>query len=344
MSSGISANPLNPISQIYLDKIAEGRLKQLEKASALSASDNPADQDKAREIRVRHDYESLKKQIGSKKRPTRAAVKEETVGEGVTAKYKGKQYKLLPGKVREKMSGKDGLDGDYRDEIGKAKDWVTDKLKLTNTKRDGVKCPAGHQDCGEGFSDWRKDLREIVTDASAEEDIADEPTIKEKKVKNKIKINPTFKESAQEVAENLGGQLLHVEEVDNEDDELDIKKVEQMKKKEAMLKKRIVRMKMMAVNQTGGEGIIASYEPDIDGAVEYFYEEGINEEGLEQLIEDIGLVDFIDFIDDGTAVELNEERAARKASVRAKKYDVVKKEVDKADAARRKSKNGEYAP
>ena len=64
MSSGITANPLNPISQIYLDKIAEGRLKQLEKASALSASDNPADQDKAREIRVRHDYESLKKQIG----------------------------------------------------------------------------------------------------------------------------------------------------------------------------------------------------------------------------------------------------------------------------------------
>ena len=95
MPNGISPNPLNPLSQIYLDQIAEGRLKQLEKASALSASDNPADQDKAREIRVRHDYESLKKQIGSKKRPTRAAVKEEAVGEGVTAKYKGKQYKLL---------------------------------------------------------------------------------------------------------------------------------------------------------------------------------------------------------------------------------------------------------
>ena len=151
MPSGISPNPLNPLSQIYLDQISEARLKQLEKASALSASDNPADQDKAREIRVRHDYENLKKQIGSKKKPTRAACSEETVGEGVTAKYKGKQYKLLPGKVRAKMSGKGGLDGDYRDEIGKAKDWVTDKLKLTNTKRDGVKCPKGHQDCGEAF-------------------------------------------------------------------------------------------------------------------------------------------------------------------------------------------------
>ena len=138
MPSGISPNPLNPLSQIYLDQISEARLKQLEKASALSASDNPADQDKAREIRVRHDYENLKKQIGSKKRPTRAAVKE-----GVTAKYKGKNYKLLPGKVREKMSGKGGFDGDYRDDVGKVKDAITDKLGLTNTKRDGVKCPKG---------------------------------------------------------------------------------------------------------------------------------------------------------------------------------------------------------
>ena len=177
MTQGISKNPLNDISAVYLREIAEGRLKQLEKASALSASDDPADQDKAREIRVRHDYESLKKQISSKKKPTRAAVKE-----GVTAKYKGKNYKLLPGKVREKKSGKGGFDGDYRDDVGKVKDAITDKLGLTNTKRDGVKCPKGllgNQDCNssyepegemvEGFSNWRNDLREIVTDASAED-------------------------------------------------------------------------------------------------------------------------------------------------------------------------------
>ena len=39
------------------------KLASLEKASVLSASDDPKDQDKAREIRVRHDYESLKKQL-----------------------------------------------------------------------------------------------------------------------------------------------------------------------------------------------------------------------------------------------------------------------------------------
>ena len=97
---------------------------------------------------------------------------------------------------------------------------------------------------------------------------------------------------------------------------------------------------------TDGDGKIrvvnASYDP-LESVVEYFYEEGINEEGFDQLIEEIGLEAFVDFVEGG-AVELNEERAARKASVRAKKYDVVKKEVDKADAARKKAKKGEYAP
>ena len=54
----------------------EGKLGHLEKASVLSASDDPKDQDKAREIRVRHDYENLRKQIGSKKKPTKPAIKE----------------------------------------------------------------------------------------------------------------------------------------------------------------------------------------------------------------------------------------------------------------------------
>ena len=43
----------------------------------MDASDDPADQDKAREIRVLHDYASLKKQIGSKKKPQKPAVEEE---------------------------------------------------------------------------------------------------------------------------------------------------------------------------------------------------------------------------------------------------------------------------
>ena len=84
------------------------------------------------------------------------------------------------------------------------------------------------------------------------------------------------------------------------------------------------------VSEMGGELIEAiEVDPEIASAVEYFYEEGINEEGFDQFIEEIGLEAFVDFVDGG-AVELNEARAARRATVRAKKYDVVKKEVDKA--------------
>jgi len=169
MANGISKNPLLDINKVYLNQIAEGSLKSLEKASVLAMSDKPEDQDKAREIKTRFDYQSMLKQKKAKK------VKEDV-------------------------------------------------------------------------SNWRHDLREIIVTADKD---AEEPEIKEKKIKNKITINPSFKEAVEE----LGGQLLTVEEVDD-------KKAEQMKNKEKMLKKRMLRMKLRAVQQTGGEDVVAGYEPE----------------------------------------------------------------------------------
>ena len=208
------------------------------------------------------------------------------------------------------------------------------------------------------FSNWREDfvanessnsmVLEVITDTKMT-DKKDAKKVKEKNINNLklIKINPTFKEAIEEI----GGELLEVKEIDNKkedekEDEKEDSSTKQLKNKEkrvAMMKRQILMRKMMAVKQGAGADIVASYEPDIEGAIEYFYEEGINEEGIDQLIEEIGLEAFVDFVEGGS-VELNEERAARKASVRAKKYDVVKKEVDKADAARKKAKKGEYAP
>ena len=54
----------------------EGKLSHLAQASVLSASDDPKDQDRAREIKTRFDYESLKKQIGSKKKHDKPAYKD----------------------------------------------------------------------------------------------------------------------------------------------------------------------------------------------------------------------------------------------------------------------------
>tara|TARA_B100001996_G_scaffold49604_1_gene35543 strand:- start:1344 stop:2591 length:1248 start_codon:yes stop_codon:yes gene_type:complete len=84
----------------------------------------------------------------------------------------------------------------------------------------------------------------------------------------------------------------------------------------------------------------------IDSAVEvaadYFYSEGLNEEGLEQLIEEVGIDEFTEFVIDPIE-ELNEERSARKASVKAPSYEKVKAKVDASDKAKKASGKGEYA-
>ena len=60
----------------------------------------------------------------------------------------------------------------------------------------------------EGFSNWRTELFEVD-----EKDANDIPQIKEKKVKNTVKINPELKESIEEI----GGTLLEAVEIDEVD-------------------------------------------------------------------------------------------------------------------------------
>ena len=70
---------------------------------------------------------------------------------------------------------------------------------------------------------------------------------------------------------------------------------------------------------------------DVEDAVEYFYEEGVTEEELDMIIEEVG-DDIVDFID--------EERKARKMNVRSKgklKKDVAKIKANKSDVVPRKT-------
>ena len=55
----------------------------------------------------------------------------------------------------------------------------------------------------EGFSNWRTDLNEVMSD------VEDGKEVKEKKIKNKITINPKLGEAV----ENLGGELLEVQDL-----------------------------------------------------------------------------------------------------------------------------------
>jgi hypothetical protein len=96
--------------------------------------------------------------------------------------------------------------------------------------------------------------------------------------------------------------------------------------------------KKVAEKKAGGPKMIGE-ELNIDLAVDYFFTEGINEDGLEMIIEETGLEKFVEFIEYLTDIEvLTEARAARKARKGAKSYEQVKAEIDakeKAKAAKR---------
>ncbi len=82
----------------------------------------------------------------------------------------------------------------------------------------------------------------------------------------------------------------------------------------------------------------------IDVATDYFLDEGINEEGIDLIIEEIGLEEFVDFVlDPPSEQDLMEERSARKASAKAPSYEKVKAKVDAGDKARKEAGKGEYA-
>jgi hypothetical protein len=66
------------------------------------------------------------------------------------------------------------------------------------------------KDVKEGFSNWRQDLSEVMDTIEKEENNKE---ITEKKVKNKIKINPNLGEAVEE----LGGTLLEMVEIDEVD-------------------------------------------------------------------------------------------------------------------------------
>ena len=76
----------------------------------------------------------------------------------------------------------------------------------------------------------------------------------------------------------------------------------------------------------------------VDNAAQYFFNEGINEDGVNIFIEELGLEEFVSFVEDLFAdTHLTEARAARRARKGSKSYDQVKAEIDAKEAAKKKS-------
>ena len=134
---------------------------------------------------------------------------------------------------------------------------------------------------GESFSDWRNDLKEIITF----EEESSQKKYKEKVNNNsKIKINPELKTESTVIES--------------------------------------VELSEEYVSET------------INCAVDYLVSEGINEEGLEILIDELGLDEFVGFVFEYGEEVLTEARAARKARKGAKSYAEVKAEIDAREKAK----------
>ena len=96
-------------------------------------------------------------------------------------------------------------------------------------------------------SDWREDLREVIDKPETEEK-AEKKVDDKKGIKNKVVINPTFKEAIQEI----GGELLEVNAVDSVEKTQDDtkKKQEQHKKQLEAKQKKVAAMKKFCLLYT----------------------------------------------------------------------------------------------
>ena len=120
---------------------------------------------------------------------------------------KTKAHKDMVSAVRKKFD--EALDPVGQEDADIDNDGDTDSSdKYLHKRRKTIgKAIAKKKGMKEGFSNWRQDLSEVMDDTEAAK------KIKEKKVSNKIKINPTLGEAVEEI----GGTLLEMVEIDEFD-------------------------------------------------------------------------------------------------------------------------------
>lgn len=147
----------------------------------------------------------------------KAASAERRAGDTLTKKlpaYKGKEYGKFQGDqisyINKKTKGKHipGMANEALDPVGKEdsdidNDGDTDKSdKYLHKRRKAIGKAISTRK--ESFSNWRQDLVEVM------DEVEGDKKIKEKKVENKIIINPELKEAVEEI----GGQLIEMVEIE----------------------------------------------------------------------------------------------------------------------------------
>ena len=235
----MSHNILNDISKVYLEQVAvdEGKveLKQRNKNEMQRKAGNLGREvvstPKTKKYAAKRDAAmnrmvKLVSTIASddeRKRFDRMPTREEFVDEAkkkpmvkVSVPEKKLGYKVADigpdGKeynVKTYGAYKEALDPVGQEDADIDNDGDTDKSdKYLHNRRKVVGKAISKKKVKEGFSNWRNDLAEVMDDIEAAKKVEEK-----KNIKNKITINPTIKDSV----ENLGGTLLEIVELDELD-------------------------------------------------------------------------------------------------------------------------------
>ena len=186
---------LNDISNVYLNQVAEKKDDSYLEPDMKKRQKN---NEKARK--------DMEKMGTSMKNPHF----EETNIRGNDSKEQKKRLEKKRGmKLDDHPQFKEALDPVGKEDSDIDNDGDVDKSDKYLAKRRKTigKAIAKKTKMKESFSDWRQDLSEVISDTEE-----DRP-IKEKKVNNKIKINPTMGEAVEEI----GGTLLEMVEIDEMD-------------------------------------------------------------------------------------------------------------------------------
>jgi hypothetical protein len=197
----MSINPLNEISRVYLEKVTESAVpgKPAERLGAVTTIPK-SEQEAARE-RTLAKAKAMREKKGIKEEEKKAKRWWDNDGDGIGYEKGEVSGKFKKKKVKEALDpvGKEDDDIDNDGDVDKSDSYLKNRRKVR-----------GKIITKEGYSNWRQDLSEVMDTIEKEEN---DKEITEKKVKNKIKINPNLGEAV----EGLGGTLLEMIEIDEVD-------------------------------------------------------------------------------------------------------------------------------
>ena len=205
---------LNDISKVYLEQVSESAVpgKPAERLGAVTAI-------------PKSEQEAARERILAKTAAKRAKMKEalDPVGQedadidndgdtDKSDKYLHNRRKAIGKAIAKKKGMKESSHYDPMEDPDFDHDEAEENRGVSgkNNPKGGKALGKKKKGMKEGFSNWRQDLAEVMTDTE------DQKEIKEKKISNKVKINPTLGEAVEEI----GGTLLEMIEIEGVLDEL----------------------------------------------------------------------------------------------------------------------------